>query len=417
MTDNIPVLRAVEWAARSAYGRLVATLAARTRDVAAAEDALSEAFAAALQQWPIGGVPDHPDAWLLAVARRRLADAARHAAVESTAAPALEYAATLLRRDADTDRPALPDQRAMLLFACAHPAIDHSMHAPLMLQVVLGLDADRVAASFLVKPSTMAQRLVRAKQKLRDSGIRFALPEASELNARVPAVLDAIYAAFGTAWDAVTGGDTTHLALADEAIWLAQVVVEALPEQAEALGLLSLMLYCHARRGTRYSEDGRYLPLDEQPPDAWDQGAIATAERLLVRAAKLLAPGRYQTEAAIQSLHVARCRGHTVAPDTLLSLYDALWAFAPTIGVAVNRAAVMAQAGQGLEALAYIDELPIDVVRTYQPWWALRAHLLAGLARGDEAAAAYDTASGLTESPAVRAFLLARRADATRRNV
>ncbi len=410
MSDSTPALRAVEWAARSAYGRLVATLAARTRDVAEAEDALSDAFAAALQQWPTAGVPDHPDAWLLAVARRRLADAARHAAVVNTAAPALEYAATLLRPDATAERPALPDQRAMLLFACAHPAIDQAVHAPLMLQVVLGLDADRIAAAFLVKPSAMAQRLVRAKQKLRDAGIRFALPEASELATRVPSVLDAIYAAFGTAWDAVTGGDSSQIVLADEAIWLAQVVVEALPEQAEALGLLSLMLYCHARRATRHSADGRYVPLDEQQHDAWDQDAIAEAERLLVRAAKLLSPGRYQTEAAIQSLHVARRRGHRVAPDTLFSLYDALWAFAPTIGVAVNRAAVMAQAGQLLEAFAHIDALPADVVRTYQPWWALRAHILAALGRRDEAEVAYDMANGLTESPAVRDFLLARRA-------
>jgi RNA polymerase sigma-70 factor (ECF subfamily) len=282
-----------------------------------------------------------------------------------------------------------------------------------MLQVVLGLEADRIAAAFLVKPSAMAQRLVRAKRKLRDAGIRFAMPEREDLSSRVPPVLDAIYAAFGAGWDAVTGGESTTVELVDEAIWLARVVVDALPEHAEALGLLSLMRYCDARRAARLSAQGAYRPLDQQDPATWDLGAIAEAETTLVRAARLLSPGRYQTEAAIQSLQVARRRGAPVDGDTLITLYDALWTFAPTIGVAVARAAAVAQEGHAAVALAQLDTLPADGVRQYQPWWAVRAHALAALGDREQAREAYDIAIGLSMSSAIRDFLLQRRAMVT----
>jgi len=402
--------RAVEWAARSAYGRLVATLTARSRDLQAAEDALSDAFAAALQQWPSTGVPSHPDAWLLAVARRRLLDRQRHEAVRQKVQPELEYAATLLEGSDPLEAPALPDRRAALLFACAHPALDESLHAPIMLQAVLGLEAEQVAAAFLVKPATMAQRLVRAKRKLRDSGIPFALPEPHDLPHRVAPVLDAIYAAFGTAWDAVSGGDSHRASLADEAIWLARVVVEALPQDAEAMGLLSLMRYSAARTAARTSHTGEYVPLREQDPARWDQAAIDEAEQLLQRASALRSPGRYQTEAAIQSLHIARQRGVPVPADALLELYNALWHFAPTIGVLVNRAMVLAAARGPAQGLALLDEVPDDLRSAYQPWWALRAQLLTDTGRTPDAQLAYDRAIGLTVSPAVRHFLLSRRA-------
>jgi len=403
--------RAVEWAARSAYGRLVATLVSRTRDLQAAEDALGDAFAAALQQWPQSGVPAHPDAWLLSVARRRLLDGRRHQAVRERVQPDLEHAASLLQDVSDVETATLPDRRAALLFACAHPAIDAAMHAPIMLQAVLGLEAEQVAAAFLVKPATMAQRLVRTKRKLRDAGIPFALPEPQDLASRVASVLDAIYAAFGTAWDAVAGGDTHHASLADEAIWLARVVVDALPQHAESLGLLSLMRFSAARTGARAPADGRYVPLDAQDPTAWDRAAIAEAEQLLERAAALRAPGRYQTEAAIQSLHVARRRGLEVPHGALLQLYDALWHYAPTIGVLVNRAVAVANTLGTTQALTMLDEVPDEVRASYQPWWALRAHLLAGLGQQHEAQRAYDRAIGLTVSAGAREFLLMRRRD------
>lgn len=403
---SLDASRAVEWAARSAYGRLIATMASRTRDVAAAEDALSDAFLSAMQQWPIHGVPDHPDAWLLSVARRRIADRARRRAVHDRVAPAFEYATLLAQPDAPDDSPVLPDQRAALLFACAHPAIDPALHAPLMLQVVLGLEAEQIAAAFLVKPSAMAQRLVRGKRKLRDAGIRFALPEAHELPARLPPVLDAIYAAFGTAWDAVAGGDHARGELATEAIWLARVMHAALPGDAEAIGLLSLMLYCDARRDARVGSEGEYIPLDEQDVATWNHVAIDEAELLLVQAARLLSPGRFQTEAAIQSLHVARRRGHAVDRDALVTLYDALFHFAPTVGVAVNRSAALAQAGRTTEALATLRQIPEQARATYQPWWVLQAHVLALIGDGAGARAAYEQAIGLTVAPGVRTFLL-----------
>lgn len=405
--DAPHVTRAVEWAARSAYGRLIATLTVHTRDVAAAEDALSDAFHAALRQWPTQGVPDSPDAWLLAVARRRITDTGRKRLVAERAAPALAYAAAQLQQAPHEDAPVLPDQRAVLLFSCAHPAIDDTLHAPLMLQVILGLDAERIAAAFLVKPSAMAQRLVRAKRKLRDAGVRFAVPDTHELEGRLPAVLEAIYAAFGAAWDEVAGGDAQQASLLEEAIWLARVLVDAFAEHAEVLGLLSLLRYCHARRAARVALDGAYVPFDSQDITRWDAGAIDEAEGLLRRASRLRSPGRFQTEAAIQSLHIARRRGARVDADTLPQLYDALYQFAPTVGVAVNRAA--AYGDDVPTALSQLDAIPKELTVAYQPWWALRAHLLAHAGHIDGALAAYDRAIGLTSQASVRDFLLARR--------
>lgn len=403
------VARAVEWAARSAYGRLIATLSVRTRDVAAAEDALSEAFQAALTQWPRRGVPDEPDGWLLTVARRRLADSGRRRVMAERAEPMLEYAAALHQTTSAGDAPVLPDQRAVLLFACAHPALDDALHAPLMLQVILGLEAERIAAAFLIRPSAMAQRLVRAKRKLRDAGVRFALPDEHELAERLPAVLEAIYGAFGTGWDDVEGGDALQASLADEAIWLARVLLAAFPRNAEVLGLLSLMRYCHARRAARYDSRGAYTPLDGQDISRWDASAIDEAEALLRRAAALRDPGRFQTEAAIQSLHIARRRGLPVAGAALCDLYDALHRFAPTVGVAVNRAAAYAADSREAEALRQLDALPAERCAEYQPWWALRAHILSASGRVADAQIAYDRAVGLTALSAVRAFLMERR--------
>ena len=238
--------RTIERVARESYGRLVAYLSSHTRDVASAEDALSNALVAALTAWPRDGVPQNPEAWLLTTARHSFIDLVRHRQVAEASEPTLQ----LLREDSMemTLSAEFPDERLKLLFVCAHPAIDPAMHTPLMLQTVLGLDAARIAHAFLVSPTTMGQRLVRAKTKIRDGGIQFEVPQERELPQRLDAVLEAIYAAFGIGWDDMAGVDQRGRDLAEEAIWLARVLLQLMPKEAEVRGLLALMLHCEARR-------------------------------------------------------------------------------------------------------------------------------------------------------------------------
>lgn len=391
--------RAAEQAARHSYGKLVAILGARSRDVAAAEDALADAFRIALQTWPERGVPDRPEAWLIVTARRALGHAARHARVVDAAQ------ATLALLAPDPAVPEFPDERLALLFICAHPAIDQAVQAPLMLQTVLGLDAERIAACFLTSPAAMGQRLVRAKAKIRDAGIAFAVPGAEALPARLDAVLSAIYAAYGTGWEDVRGADPRRKGLAEEAIWLARVVVGLLPASAEARGLLALMLHCEARRPARRDAAGRFVPLDCQDPASWRSEMIGEAEETLAAAGRMGAPGRFQIEAAIQSVHAARARTGTTNWPALVALYDYLAGVTPTVGVLVARAAVIAAAGEPGAAIALLDETA-ERGRGYQPWWAARARALALLGCQDQAAEAFAIAAGLTEDEAVRAYLL-----------
>ncbi len=408
-------MQRVEEAVRDSFGCLVAILASRGRDIAAAEDALADAVVAALHSWPDSGVPDAPEAWLVAVARRRLADRLRKRSADA----ALERSLTLLTALADETDPMMPhypDERLKLMFVCAHPAIDEAIRAPLMLQTVLGLDAARIATAFLVPAATMGQRLVRAKAKIRDAGIPFAVPERVELPARLASVLEAIYAAYGSGWDEVAGGDGTEgsevvssSTLADEAIWLGRVLTALLPGEAEAQGLLALMLHCEARRPARRSEGGRYVPLSEQDTGRWSLATLREAEETLAKAAALQAPGRFQIEAAIQSaLASARLQG---APDArvIALLHDELWRRAPRIGVAVARAVAVADAegaAAGLDLLAAIEP---ERVAAYQPFHAAEAELLARAGRRGEALAAYARAAALSGDPAIAAYLEERR--------
>src|SRR5499426_1727224 len=303
--DNIDAHRAAELAARTSYGRLVAYLAASWRDVAAAEDALGDALVAALESWPRAGVPDNPDAWLFAAARRQLIDAARHAKVEASAAPGFELIVAQARGDAVIDT-TFPDERLKLLFVCAHPAIDETARTPLMLQTVLGLDAARIASAFLVSPTTMSQRLVRVKARIREAEIRFEVPELPELPSRVEAVLEAIYAAFGSDWEDIAGSDPRRRGLAEEAIWLGRLVARLLPGEPEGLGLLALMLHCEARHPARRDAGGGYVPLSRQDVTIWDRPMVEEAEKILATASRVGRPGRFQLEAAIQSAHARR---------------------------------------------------------------------------------------------------------------
>ncbi|WP_291295556.1 RNA polymerase sigma factor [Elioraea sp.] len=387
--------------ARESYGRLVALLAVRTRDIAAAEDALGDALAAALSTWPRSGVPDRPEAWLLTTARRRLVDAARAAGVRRNAAPSLVLTSRVVE-DVGEDG-AIPDRRLALMFACTHPAIATTIQAPLMLQVVLGLDAARIAAVFLASPAAMGQALSRAKAKLRDAGIPFSESAPEERAARVGAVRDAVYAALALGHgDAAAGG-----ALAEEALWLARVTAVVLPEDAEVLGLLALALHVEARRLARRAADGTYVPLDAQDPARWNRAMILEAERALYRASPMRNPGRYQLEAAIQSAHAGRLFGHPAEPGMIALLYEALVAHAPSIGAQVGRAGALLAARGPEVALAALDG--IAGAEAYQPWWAMRAEILSRLGHGD-AGAAYDRAIALAEDHTVRAFLLNRQA-------
>ncbi len=399
--------RTIERVARESYGRLVAYLSSHTRDVASAEDALSNALLAALTTWPRDGVPQNPEAWLLTTARHSLIDLVRHRRVAEASEPTL-----LLLREESKEAimsAKFPDERLKLLFVCAHPAIDPAMHTPLMLQTVLGLDAIRIAHAFLVSPTTMGQRLVRAKTKIRDSGIRFAIPQEDELPQRLDAVLEAIYAAFGIGWDDMAGVDQRGRDLAEEAIWLARVLLQLMPREAEVRGLLALMLHCEARRAARRGPDGRYIPLSEQDTQHWSLPLIDEAERHLAAASNRIRPGRFQLEAAIQSVHAERVSSGHIEWTAIVLFYEQLIQISPALGARIGYAAALGEANgpqAGLEALDRIDR---DAASGYQPYWAVRAHLLQRLSKTSEAADAFDRAIGLAEDPAVRQFLLERR--------
>ncbi len=398
---------AIDLAARNSYGRLIAFLSARSHDVAAAEDALSEAFRAALEYWPGSGVPDKPEAWLLTAARRKLIDAARHARVHDASVPTLAMVADEAGQLADSNVN-FPDERLKLLFICAHPAIDAGARTPLMLQTVLGLDAARIASAFLVKPSTMGQRLSRAKTKIRDAGIGFELPDESDLPSRVDAVIEAIYAAYGSGWDDVAGADARRKGLALQAIALGRLMLQLMPAEPEVAGLLALMLHCQARLAARRADDGAYLPLSEQDVRLWSRPMIEEADALLRAAERAGRVGRFQLEGAIQSLHAQRLTLGRVDWDAIAWLYEGLAQLFPTIGGLVGRAAAVAEARGANDGYALLTRMPSEAVLTYQPYWALAAHLLTRLGRFEEARDAYSRAIGLCQDPAMRAFLTAR---------
>ena len=408
--NEVAIHSAIEAVARNSYGRLVAYLAARSNDVAGAEDALGDAFAAALERWPVDGVPEKPEAWLLHVARNRLIDAARRRQVRETYEPILQKIAEEAETVAETSEH-FPDERLKLLFVCAHPAIDIAARTPLMLQTVLGVDAARIASAFLVSPAAMGQRLVRAKTKIREAGVPFRVPEPPEWNERVSFVLDAIYAAYTTGWESLMETGSTHHALAGDAIALGRMLVHLLPTEPEAWGLLSLMLHCEARRAARYTSEGAFVPLDRQDTTQWFRSMIDEAEQHLRTAAALQRMGRYQLEAAIQSIHAHRAVSGTIDWDEILLLYEGLVKIAPSIGSLVGRAVALAQAGKPAAGLSALDEIPADRVVSYQPYWAARGHLLRLLKREDEAREAFTRAASLTDDAALRAYLFERAAN------
>jgi predicted RNA polymerase sigma factor len=379
-----------------------------------AEDALADAYEAALRHWPCEGVPQNPDGWLLTAARRRLIDAARHERAHANAIANL----SVLPVEPQAVEPgaAFPDERLKLLFVCAHPAIDPAVRTPLMLQTILKLDAARIASVFVVQPSTMGQRLFRAKAKIRDARIRFELPDPAQLPDRLDAVLEAIYAAYGTAWDDIAGADRRRLGLGDEAIELGRLLVELLPNEPEALGLLALMLHCEARRSSRRGKRGEYVPLLEQDASQWSRRMIAAAEVLLSTAARAGRIGRFQLEAAIQSAHAQRAVTGKVDWESIALLYEGLVRCSPTLGAQVGRAAAIGHAYGAERGWSSLEAIPAQVVDNYQPYWAVRAQLLSQQGRHAEADAAYARAIELCDDEPTRRFLSARMHSTNGRN-
>lgn len=399
---------AAEAAARQSYGRLVAWLSARTRDVAGAEDALADAFAAALSRWPETGVPDHPEAWLLTVARRRSIDQRRRRMTGEAGQAHLRLIGEELEQEMAREK--FPDDRLGLIFACAHPAIDAGVRAPLILQTILGFDAATIASAFLVSPATMSQRLVRAKSRIKQAGIPFRIPEKAELGERLSAVLEAIYAAFAEGWTDASGAESRRRNLASEAIWLGRLVVDLLPNEPEALCLLSLMLHAEARRPARRSPLGEFVPLSEQDTLLWDAGLIGEADALLQSAGALDGIGRYQIEAAIQSAHAARRFAGRTDWAAIATLYAGLMTLSASPVVAVNHAVAVAYAGALEQGLALLDAIDDARLNEYQPYWAARAELLSLVGNMVEADKAYQLAIGLEPDQAVRQFLKRKRA-------
>lgn len=397
-----------ETVARASYGRLLALLASRSGDLASAEDALADAFRQALDSWPASGIPDNPEGWLLAVARNRIRDYHKGAAMRLRADIETPEALDVTMPDIDPD--AIPDERLKLLFVCAHPAIDPSMRTPLMLQTVLGVEAEKIGAAFLVPASAMAQRLVRVKRKIKEARIPFAVPGRSEMHGRMEAVLEAVYGAYAIGWDGVGAQGSMHdnEDLGREALFLARLLAELAPREAEALGLAALVCHAEARRTARISPGGAYIPLDQQETAQWDFGLISDAETYLAAASRLAAIGRFQLEAAIQSVHANRAFTGATDWKALELLYEGLVRIAPGIGAAVGRAVAVAHVRGPAAGLVALDLIDPEVGETYQPWWATRAWLLAAAGRKVEAMHAYRRAADMAGPASARNYLMER---------
>jgi RNA polymerase sigma-70 factor (ECF subfamily) len=411
LPSDTAAARAAETAARTAYGRLLAWLAWQWRDIAAAEDALADTLLAALTAWPRDGVPASPEGWLMTAAKRNLLKVARHRRL------AEDPAVTALLPGADDIAPALrelPDDRLRLMFVCAHPAIEPGVRTALMLQTVLGVDAARIAHGYLVAPEAMTKRLVRAKAKIKATGIRFEEPEARELPSRVAWVLEAIYGAYTLDWNhaaepLVHGDRPAADHLAAEAHYLAALVTSLLPQDAEAWGLLALIELNESRRQARIDAQGLLVPLHEQDPQAWDAALIDQAGAHLAKAASLQCAGPFQLEAAIQMAHTARRHGKPTPWRDIQLLYETLLALHPSVGALIGHALATAYASAdpvlGLERLQAVDE---KRRAQHQPWWAAQAHLLERAGQRDAALRAYEQALLLTRSETLRRTLVAR---------
>ncbi|MGW3606923.1 RNA polymerase sigma factor [Micromonospora sp. NPDC005161] len=400
----------VEAVFREERGRLLASLVHRFGDLDLAEEVASEAIEAALVHWPTDGVPSRPGAWLLTTARRRAVDRLRRDRVLATRLAVLQAEAE--RADAappaDADRD-LPDDRLALFFTCAHPALPAQDRGALTLRFLADLTTAEVARAFLVPPATMAQRLVRAKRKIRDARIPFRVPGADELPERLPTVLQAVYSVFTEGYAASSGPDLQRTDLAEEAIRLARILRRLLPAEREVAGLLGLMLLIHARRAARTGPDGGMVLLDDQDRGQWDHRMIDEGRRLVLVALTGGPPGPYGLQAAIAALHDEAADVASTDWAQVVALYDVLLGLVPSPVVALNRAAAVAMRDGPEAGLALLDELADDLrLRGYHLYPATRADLLRRLGRYGEAAAAYRSALTLVGTEPERAHLLRR---------
>ncbi|MBV8581426.1 MAG: RNA polymerase sigma factor [Candidatus Eremiobacteraeota bacterium] len=388
-------------------GRTVATLARAVRDLDLAEDALQDAYLAALERWPRDGFPARPSAWILATARNRAIDRLRR---ERAGREKLERLAALEPNapssESDEDpMGAVPDDRLGLIFACCHPALGIEARIALTLRTLAGLTVEEIADAFLVPHATMAQRLVRVKRKIRESVIPFDVPPAERLPERLDDVCTVLYLIFNEGYAATAGDRLVRRELCDEAIRFGRILAALMPQEPEVMGLLALMLYLDARRDARVAPDGTPVLLADQDREKWDRAKIAEADDLLARASRHHVPGPYQLQAAIAHLHVSAASASDVDWHAVAELYGHLERFTPSPVVALNRAVAIGFADGPAAALAALDALPRETLVPYHHYHVARADALERLGRGDEARASYAAALERAQNAAERAYL------------
>ena len=388
---------------RKEYGRAVAVLVRLCGSIDSAEEAVQEAFAEAVQRWPSAGLPPSPAGWILKTARNRAIDRLRREASRDERQAA---AIALLENDQAQEESAVRDDRLLLMFTCCHPALAPGAQVALTLRLLGGLTTTEIARAFLIPETTMAQRIVRAKGKIRDAGIPYRVPDEEELPARLRAVLAVVYLVFNEGYMATSGDRAIRNDLCDEGIRLGRVLVELMPDEPEVTGLLALMLLIDSRRNARLGPDGSLVLLPEQNRELWDQRLIAEGQILLNQCLLRNRPGPYQLQAAINAVHSSAASADAVDWRQILHLYDHLLLFQPTPVVALNRAVALAAVEGPGAALAVLDGLDLQ---TFYLFHAIRADLLSRLGRRQQAMDAYDRAIARSENARERELLIGRR--------